>query len=590
MKDLKTGRITARVRVELGARRPTAPATTSQVDGACDRVAFTSDATNLAFLRSDLPKPTVVDSPLTGTQRRKCRKRTPHKPCKTRKLKVKSQRAPAVSNKPPAGTKQVYVRILGGQKDDQGLTGLDLPRAQPRAAGLRATPTPSTPRSASRARRARRRAGQRRATRSRSRPMASNLRGGDGNGVADVYESTLPHPVARVPRPAGEGPGLHALRSRGLCRDEVGRGGQRPERPAGDQPRRRLRRVPDGRDEPRAGDGNGVDRRGARRRLTRPVRSCCRCPSPPAARRGKRRLVRSVPLTLRHARHLSSPERDEPDRHPRAPTGTASRTSCGGTRTNRRLVYRSRDSDGRISGNAGNPAPDPCPNPRHLARAQSRDQLVRATTRPSRTATRCSTIPSADHVLPRPPRNPAMAATRANSEPGLHQIYLRFVGPCGSVESAHGGRAQSRAPARQRQGQADRRRRCARASAGAGRRAPRSTTSPRRPASRAACCTTTSGRRNGCSSRSCGTTRTCACGALEESARRGRLGRRDRRGARHPAQGLRRRGPRHARADPRAVQRLAPQRRGARGARPALPPRARPRWPRCCAPRRRRAS
>jgi len=59
-----------------------------KVDGACDRVAFVSDATNLALTRS----------------RRKAAK-------------------PLVTTAPPAGTKQVYVRILGGQADDKGTAG-----------------------------------------------------------------------------------------------------------------------------------------------------------------------------------------------------------------------------------------------------------------------------------------------------------------------------------------------------------------------------------------------------------------------------------------------------------------------------------
>src|SRR3954470_13633791 len=123
VKDLSNGSVT-RVSVSSSGEQADGASFDVQVDGACDRVAFTSNASNLALLRSQVPKPVVVDSPLTGAQRRRCRARTPHKPCKTRKLRVKSRRAPAATTAPPGGTKQVYVRVLGGEKDDEGLVGL----------------------------------------------------------------------------------------------------------------------------------------------------------------------------------------------------------------------------------------------------------------------------------------------------------------------------------------------------------------------------------------------------------------------------------------------------------------------------------
>lgn len=58
-----------------------------QVDGACDRAAFTASASNLALT--------------AGSGARK----------------------PLVTGAPPGGTRQVYVRILGGQPDDKGLVG-----------------------------------------------------------------------------------------------------------------------------------------------------------------------------------------------------------------------------------------------------------------------------------------------------------------------------------------------------------------------------------------------------------------------------------------------------------------------------------
>ena len=60
-----------------------------KVDGHCDRVAFVSDASNLA---------------LTSTNRAAWRS--------------------SVTAAPPAGAKQVYVRVLGKQGDNTGLRGL----------------------------------------------------------------------------------------------------------------------------------------------------------------------------------------------------------------------------------------------------------------------------------------------------------------------------------------------------------------------------------------------------------------------------------------------------------------------------------
>ena len=84
IRDLRTGR-TPRVSVNSRGQQANGSTYEVKVDGACDRVAFVSDATNLALTRS----------------RRKSTK-------------------PLVTTAPPAGTKQVYVRILGGQADDKG--------------------------------------------------------------------------------------------------------------------------------------------------------------------------------------------------------------------------------------------------------------------------------------------------------------------------------------------------------------------------------------------------------------------------------------------------------------------------------------
>jgi hypothetical protein len=90
VRNLRTGR-TKRVSVNSQGRQSNGTTYDVKVDGACDRVAFTSDATNLALTRA-------------GGRRRKLLHAL-------------------VTSAPPAGTKQVYVRLLGGQQDDRGYDG-----------------------------------------------------------------------------------------------------------------------------------------------------------------------------------------------------------------------------------------------------------------------------------------------------------------------------------------------------------------------------------------------------------------------------------------------------------------------------------
>ena len=88
IKDLRSGRI-RRVSVDSRGRQANGATTEVAIDGACERVAFVSDATNLALRRSP-------------------------------KLAWRT----AVTSQAPAGRRQVYVRVLGGQGHDRGFTGL----------------------------------------------------------------------------------------------------------------------------------------------------------------------------------------------------------------------------------------------------------------------------------------------------------------------------------------------------------------------------------------------------------------------------------------------------------------------------------
>lgn len=99
LKDLNTG-VTSRVSVNSSGQQADGPTFDVQVDGACDRVAFTSSASNLAFAKRALPKVRIADG-----------KRAPN------------PRRPLVTGRPGGGTRQVYVRILKGEPDDKTLAG-----------------------------------------------------------------------------------------------------------------------------------------------------------------------------------------------------------------------------------------------------------------------------------------------------------------------------------------------------------------------------------------------------------------------------------------------------------------------------------
>jgi hypothetical protein len=421
VKDLSSGRIT-RVSVSSSGEQADGASYDVQVDGACDRVAFTSDASNLALLRSQVPKPTVVDSPLTGSQRRRCRARTPKKPCKTRKLRVKSRRAPAATSAPPAGTKQVYVRVLGGQGDDDGLVGLtflasasrsgeagnadsfdaalgDLGAGCPKACGTTSGDAVAFT------------------------SLASNLRGGDGNGVSDVYQRSFRIPSQTfLDRRAKIPSYMHPL-TRLVSGTKAGRAGNG----ASDQPATNgasnfvafrtaaTDLVP---------DGNGV---------TDVVRADME-KTPPAllsmsfTARGDRKgngassdpaLSRSgTPgLFLTEATNLTAV--------PSADKNCVADVVSWSAR-NRRLAVQSLDSDGRISGNAGNPRADPCPSPATSPATRPASSWY-ANYAAFEDGNPLLDLPTADRVFPGLRNDPAQAATRANSEPGLHQIYVRFV-------------------------------------------------------------------------------------------------------------------------------------------------------------------
>jgi hypothetical protein len=158
VRDLSTG-VTQRVSVASDGTQANGPTTDVSIDGACERVAFTSQSSNLALT-------------------------------KTTRVAWKSAR----TAQSPA-TKQVYVRIIAGSGADAGFKGLTfLASASKRGAAANAdADEPAF-------------AGAGKAVVFASR--ASNLAAHDGNGNLDVFERTFTRAFAH----AGDGNGVQALR------------------------------------------------------------------------------------------------------------------------------------------------------------------------------------------------------------------------------------------------------------------------------------------------------------------------------------------------------------------------------------------
>jgi hypothetical protein len=421
VKDLSSGKIT-RVSVSSSGAQADGASYDVSVDGACDRVAFTSDSSNLALLRSQVPKPTVVDSPLTGAQRRRCRAKTPKKPCKTRRLRVKSRRAPAATTAPPAGTKQVYVRVLGGEKDDEGLVGLtflasasrtgvagngdsfdaafgDLGESCPKACGTTSGDSVAFT------------------------SLASNLRGGDGNGVSDVYQRSFRIPsLGFLDRRAKIPAYMHPL-TRLVSITRGGRAGNGPS----DQPAMNgagnfvafrtaaSDLVP---------DGNGVtDVVRADMERTPPVLLSMSFSSK-GAKKGNG--ASSAPALSRSGSPgVFLTESSNLTKVPSADKNCLADV-VSWTDRKRRLSVQSRDSADHISGNPGNPKADPCPSP-PTSPASAPASSWFGNYVAFEDGNPLLDFVAADAAFPGLRGDPATAAVRANSEPGLHQIYVHFA-------------------------------------------------------------------------------------------------------------------------------------------------------------------
>jgi TolB protein len=430
VKDLTSGLIT-RVSVSSAGAESDGAAYDVQVDGACDRVAFTSDASNLAFTQDQVPKPRTVKSPLNGKQRQRCRKRfrgrraLQRKRCKFRKIKVASERTPAVTTAPPAGTKQVYVRVLGGEPGDVGLVGLtflasastsgqagngnsfdavfgDLGDACPKACGTTSGDAVAFT------------------------SEATNLTGGDGNGALDVYERTFRIPTQhfierRAKLPAYMRPATRLVSSTGSRQAGNGPSDQPAVNDSG-----RFVGFRTAATDLFSGDSNGVT----------DVVYADMSRSPPKllsvsfAGSGSHlgNGASSNPTMSRSGSPvLFQTDADNLTVQPQPDRNCITDVLFWGL-AKRRLFIQSLDSDSRVSGNPANPADDPCPDPATTPATNPASSYY-ANYMGFEDANPLLDLPLADQAFPGLRNNPQQAATMANSDPGLHQVYVHFVGP-----------------------------------------------------------------------------------------------------------------------------------------------------------------
>ena len=191
VKDLATGQITD---VSLNSQGLQANGDTFDVkiDGACDRVAFTSDATNLALTVA--PKPIALKACPSAKRHGKGKKRKKKKPaCRPRR--VPSLAAAGLTTAPQPGTKQVYVRVLGAsQADDAGLAGVTF-LASASAGGQAGNGNSYDVSFSKLSAGCPAHCGSQSGDAVAFTSEATNLAPGDGNGLRDVYERSFSVPT-----------------------------------------------------------------------------------------------------------------------------------------------------------------------------------------------------------------------------------------------------------------------------------------------------------------------------------------------------------------------------------------------------------
>jgi len=191
VKFFRTGRI---VRLSVSSSGAQSDGTTYDVktDGDCERFAFTSDATNLAMTTS-----------------------------------TKSLWKTAVTTAPPAGTKQVYVRILGRLGDNAQLKGLTFLASASRR-GIAGNGDSYGVAFARSAGGCPKRCGDFAGEAVYFTSKANNLAFGDFNGYPDVYKRSFTRKFKRFKFPRIRGVGRLRFRTRLISMNADGRAGNGP--------------------------------------------------------------------------------------------------------------------------------------------------------------------------------------------------------------------------------------------------------------------------------------------------------------------------------------------------------------------------
>ena len=434
VKNLANGRIT---RVSVGSQGQQTDGDTYdvQIDGACDRVAFTSDATDLALTSTAPVQAAGKSRPKSKKKGSKtCTKARSAKHGKRRKSRRKAancaapktvdSRAAAVTTAPPFGTKQVYVRILdNSQPDDAGLAGTTFLASASSGGqagnansydvsfGKLGAGCPTDCASTS---------GDALAFTS----DATNLAPGDANGQPDVYERTFRIPTFNYrKRRAGSTP-LMKMQTRLVSAAPGGGAGNGPS----DQPSinddgqyvafrtASTNLLP--------GDTNGVtdivhaDMSNPLPKLESASRSAYGpvgdgdSSNPSIARPGSPIFYQTL------ADNLEVPN---PDRNCVADV-------VYWNVVDRHISEESRDSANHVSGDPQFPTLQPCPTP-YTSPATSPSTSYYGNWVAFEDANPLMDLRVADAAFPGLRADGPLAARMAAAEPSLHQIYVRFSGP-----------------------------------------------------------------------------------------------------------------------------------------------------------------
>lgn len=430
VKNLANGQIT---RVSVGSQGQQADGDTYdvQVDGGCDRVAFTSDATNLALTTA---APVQAAGGKRGGKKGKRAKKGCGKPKKTRrgrKSRSRSKagnckskpaadaRSAAITTAPLPGTRQVYVRVFNNsQPDDAGLAGVTFLASA--STGGQAGNASSYDVSFGKLSGGGSTSGDAIAFTS----DATNLAPGDANGLPDVYERTFRIPTLNYKQRRAGQKAVMTMRTRLVSQAPGGGSGNG----ASDQPSindtgekvafrtAATNLLP--------GDSNGVtdivhaDMTGAAPKLESASRSAY---GPVADGDSSNPSIARPGSPIFYQTEADNLEVPNPDKNCVADV-------VYWNIVDRHISEESRDSENHVSGTPKFPSLEPCPVP-HTSPAVNPSTSYYGNWVAFEDSNPLLDLRLADAVFPGLRSSPARAATMAAGDPALHQIYVRFSGP-----------------------------------------------------------------------------------------------------------------------------------------------------------------